>query len=930
MAQDKSAKPAARPPTEKESPPGATAKPPTAAGTAKTGESNTTPQPTKFANAEKYSVKPEFWDSIFDLIPPWGDEIAALLLIVFGVVSFLALINATSDATIAAAWSNALTGMFGWGSAVICAGIFALGIIILLPKLGVVIRFPTRRILALEFTFLSVLALLHLAAGDEELRAVARAGRGGGQMGWALTAPLMNWFGAAITIVFYTTILVIAAAVMIGIRRDQVETFMQTRIAALKAFGHAKRPPLPPKPARTVQPVGVLDEALKSKPEVTEDSSGQLVVGTASSVKAQRARVYSVARVRPNLENLAPSVRAALTAPAPSATSAPSSEAKKSAPESTRSADSSPQIIRTDEQKAADAAELAALMHRSKEAKPLDAIGTIKGKRVKGEPVMVERPDGRIKRYYTIDNMKEARGVNKRDEGVPPLDLLRDVEIQLPDETEINNNVVLIENTLLEFDIDVDVVDVKVGPTVTQYAVQPFKEGQNPEGELSASGRTRVNKIASLANDLALALSAKRLRMEAPVPGHTYIGIEVPNKKPSIVALRSVYESKSYQEKKQKKDTPLFVPLGRDVTGSPIGIDIGAMPHMLIAGTTGSGKSVAIAALATALVLDNPPDLVKLIMLDPKMVELSRFNGLPHLLGPVETDPERIIEVLRWCTREMDRRYQVLEEHAARNIDGYNSRLGRRRKDDYMPHIIILVDEIGDLMMSHPEETERSVVRIAQKARAVGMHLVVATQRPSVDVITGLIKANFPSRMSFAVASGVDSRVILDTVGAETLMGKGDMLFLASDAMAPQRIQGCFVSDDEVREVVEWWRAWHRGEIEAGRAQPIHTGPWERGLTRREFLSETDPMLEQAISLVIAEGEASASLIQRKLGLGYPRAARIMDLMQELGVIGEAKPGGRSREVLIKPGRDPFRDVIEKRMKNKGKPADKGGEKNSQ
>ncbi len=927
MAQDKSAKPAARPPTEKETPPGATAKTPANANAAKTGETNTPAQPTKFANAEKYTVKPEFWDSIFDLIPPWGDEIAALLLIVFGVVSFLALINVTSDATIAAAWSSALTGMFGWGSAVICAGIFALGIIILLPKLGVVIRFPTRRILALEFMFLSVLALLHLAAGDQELRALARAGRGGGQMGWALTAPLMNWFGAAITIVFYTTILVIAVLVMIGIRRDQVETFFQTRIAALKAFGHAKRPPLPPKPARTVQPVGTLDEALKSKPEVTEDPSGQLVVGTASAVKAQRARVYSVARVRPNLENLAPSVRAALitqsTNAAPSTPGSPSTDAKKPTQDVSRPSDTP--LIKTDEQKSAEAAELAALMHRSKEVKPLDAIGTIKGKRVKGEPVMVERPDGRIKRFFTIDNMKELRGVGKRDEGIPPLDLLRDVEIQLPDETEINNNVVLIENTLLEFDIDVDVVDVKVGPTVTQYAVQPFKEGQNPEGELSASGRTRVNKIASLANDLALALSAKRLRMEAPVPGHTYIGLEVPNKKPSIVALRSVYESKAYQEKKQKKDSPLFVPLGRDVTGSPIGIDIGAMPHLLIAGTTGSGKSVAIAALATALVLDNPPDLVKVIMLDPKMVELSRFNGLPHLLGPVETDPERIIEVLRWCTREMDRRYQVLEENAARNIDTYNSRLGRRRKDEYMPHVVILVDEIGDLMMSHPEETERSVVRIAQKARAVGMHLVVATQRPSVDVITGLIKANFPSRMSFAVASGVDSRVILDTIGAETLMGKGDMLFLASDAMAPQRIQGCFVSDDEVRAVVEWWRSWHRTEIDAGRLQSIHTGPWERGLTRREFLSETDPMLEQAISLVIAEGEASASLIQRKLGLGYPRAARIMDLMQELGVIGEAKPGGRSREVLIKPGRDPFKDVIEKRMKSKGKSGDKGG-----
>ena len=264
----------------------------------------------------------------------------------------------------------------------------------------------------------------------------------------------------------------------------------------------------------------------------------------------------------------------------------------------------------------------------------------------------------------------------------------------------------------------------------------------------------------------------------------------MPNRNPSIVALRSVYESKGYYDQAQKKKSPLIIPLGRDVAGEPVGIDLAQMPHLLIAGTTGSGKSVCIAAMATALVLDNTPDMIKLVMLDPKMVELSRFNGLPHLLGPVETDPERIIGVLRWCTREMDRRYKLLEENAARNIEIYNSRLGRRRRDEYLPYIVILVDEIGDLMMSHPDETEKTITRLAQMARAVGMHLVVATQRPSVDVITGLIKANFPSRIAFAVASGTDSRVILDSVGAETLVGKGDMLYQAADAMAPQPFAG--------------------------------------------------------------------------------------------------------------------------------------------
>jgi S-DNA-T family DNA segregation ATPase FtsK/SpoIIIE len=429
--------------------------------------------------------------------------------------------------------------------------------------------------------------------------------------------------------------------------------------------------------------------------------------------------------------------------------------------------------------------------------------------------------------------------------------------------------------------------------------------------------RTRINKIAALASDLALGLSAKRLRLETPVPGQTYVGIEVPNRNPSVVALRSVVESKVMQDQMLKAKSPLFIPLGRDVSGAPIGVDLAAMPHVLIAGTTGSGKSVCLAALATALILNNTPDNVKMVMMDPKMVELNRFNGVPHLLGPVETDQERIIEVLQWCTREMDRRYKLLEEYAVRNIDAFNARLGRRQKDEYMPYIVIMIDEIGDLMLSRPDETERTVTRLAQKARAAGMHLVIATQRPSVDVITGLIKANFPSRISFAVASGTDSRVILDTVGAENLLGRGDMLYLASDAAGPKRIQGCFVSDDEVRAVVDHWKKWSAEQAAKGKLEIMTSGPWEKGMTRREVLAETDPMLEQAIELVIDEGEASASLIQRKLGLGYPRAARIVDLMAELGIIGEPEAGARGRKVLIKKGQDPFKAELEKRAKNR-------------
>jgi S-DNA-T family DNA segregation ATPase FtsK/SpoIIIE len=836
--------------------------------------------PIRQENVERYTLKPQFWDSLFDLIPPWADEMVAFVLIAFSLFSFLSLLNVSPDATIANAWSNALTSAFGFGAAIVSLALFVLGVILLLPKLGIVIRFPTSRILALEITFLALLALIHLVAGGAEPRAAAGEGRGGGIIGWALSSLVSSLFGPAVGYVTFTLLLVFGLILASGLRVDQVRRWLMTFSTQMSKVAQS-----------TAQRIQDSRAAREMRQAIAIAAEAEADKHPAADIPApRRTQTTPILRLRADYSSLPPSLR-------------PGAQ---------------PPVDSTSVDANADTDDLAhhPLFTRRIESPGSANIGTLQGKRVKGQPVMVERPDGRLKRFYTVEGMKEVKTPLKRDPSLPALSLLRDVEINLPDETEINTNVVLIENTLLEFDIDVDVVDVKVGPTVTQFAVQPFKEISGKDGD-SVQGRTRISKIASLQSDLALSLSAKRLRMETPVPGHSYIGIEVPNRRPSIVALRSVYESKSYQDQAAKKKSPLFIPLGRGVDGAPLGVDLSTMPHLLIAGTTGSGKSVCIAAMATALVLDNTPDLIKLIMLDPKMVELSRFNGLPHLLGPVETDLERIIGVLRWCTREMDRRYKLLEEHAARNIEIFNSRLGRRRKDEYLPYIVILVDEIGDLMLTKPEETEKTITRLAQMARAVGMHLVVATQRPSVDVITGLIKANFPSRISFAVASGVDSRVILDSVGAEQLMGRGDMLYQAADSPFPRRLQGCFVSDDEVRNVVDYWRRWQEQEVEAGRAEAILIGPWERGLTRREFLAETDPMLEQAISLVVEAGEASASLIQRRLGVGYPRAARIMDLLEELGVIGEAKGGGRNREVLMRPGRDPFRDIVDKRLQKK-------------
>jgi S-DNA-T family DNA segregation ATPase FtsK/SpoIIIE len=467
----------------------------------------------------------------------------------------------------------------------------------------------------------------------------------------------------------------------------------------------------------------------------------------------------------------------------------------------------------------------------------------------------------------------------------------------------------------LEFDIDVEVVDVKIGPTVTQYAVQPFREVTTERGEV-VTQRVRVNKIAALERDLALALAAKRLRIQPYVPGYSYMGIEVPNRKASLVALRPVLESEAFVRVFRRADpdapdgvreAPLSVPLGRDVAGESVVVDLALMPHLLIAGTTGSGKSVCITAMIVALVMNNLPERLKLILLDPKMVELSRFNGLPHLLGPVETDIERIVDVLRWATREMDRRYRLLEAEGARNIEAYNRALGEQRAAEQLPYIVIIADEIGDLMLSRPEEVERTITRLAQMARAVGIHLVIATQRPSADIITGLIKANFPARISFAVASNADSRVILDTAGAETLLGRGDMLYLAPESAVPRRVQGCFVSDAEIEAVVSYWRQWA-----AERGLPSADAPWDRGVSRREALGKTDPLLEEAIDLVVRRGEASTSILLRGLAIDYPRAAKLMDLLGELGILGAPKDGGRAREVTIKPGSDPYKKLLQR------------------
>jgi S-DNA-T family DNA segregation ATPase FtsK/SpoIIIE len=482
-----------------------------------------------------------------------------------------------------------------------------------------------------------------------------------------------------------------------------------------------------------------------------------------------------------------------------------------------------------------------------------------------------------------------------RDDRLPNLDLLVYEQFNRPDERNINLTAGLIEKTLAEFGLPARVVGFRVGPTVTQFAVEPgYLEKDKPstpdEQAENDSNRqkVRVAQISSLARDLTLALSAERLRIEAPVPGRPYVGIEVPNSRSSVVRLRPILETEAFY----KVGSPLAIALGRDVSGQPVVADLARMPHLLIAGTTGSGKSVCIAALTTCLVMNNTPDDLRLVMVDPKMVELVRFNGLPHLYGKVETDLERILAVLRWTVAEMEQRYKILEASRSRNIDSYNRKARRRKGEKLLPHIVVLIDELADLMMSAPEQTEHNLVRLAQMARATGIHLVVATQRPGVDVVTGLIKANFPARISFAVASSVDSRVILDVNGAETLLGRGDMLYMPPETSGPLRLQGVMVSDPEVERVITFWQ-------KAFSQQESESPPWEELIAQEEILADRDNLIEQAIDIVRRSQRASASMLQRRLRIGYPRAARLVDELEELGVIGPAVGGGRERDVLI-------------------------------
>ncbi len=467
-------------------------------------------------------------------------------------------------------------------------------------------------------------------------------------------------------------------------------------------------------------------------------------------------------------------------------------------------------------------------------------------------------------------------------------------------EREIHKRVKIIEETLLGFNIKVQVREINPGPAVTRFSLAMLDQ-KDTKGNLK---KVRVSRILNLQNDLALALSASPIRIEAPIPGQPYVGIEVPNSNTNMVALRNLMESDRYAQ----NSGALKLALGQNVAGQTSVADLAAMPHLLIAGATGSGKSVCVNAIIACLITTHTPETLRLLMIDPKMVELVNYNGIPHLLAPVVTELEKAVGVLSWATREMDRRYKLFAKEHVRNLSSFNEKMLREGRDG-LPFIVIIIDELADLMMMAPDEVERTIARLAQMARATGMHLILATQRPSVDVVTGLIKANFPARIAFSVSSQIDSRVILDSPGAERLLGKGDMLYMSADSSKLQRLQGVYVSDAELNRLVHYWRSTvaHADRPPRNPIEPptnlVQQPLWAEYQTMGDSTSgggkEDDDLLEKAIAEVRQQGKASVSMLQRRLRIGYARAARLIDEMEAQGIIGADEGGGRARPVLV-------------------------------
>lgn len=501
--------------------------------------------------------------------------------------------------------------------------------------------------------------------------------------------------------------------------------------------------------------------------------------------------------------------------------------------------------------------------------KELQSFNKEQCKDVKEQPVKTSKTFD-DKKTQAIDIKPEENYKNYKK---PTFEILNKVDKKTDEngKKKVLKNASLLEKTLADFGVEAKVNQVTVGPTITRYEIQP-------------SPGVKVSKIVNLTDDIALSLAAKSIRIEAPIPGKSAIGIEVPNENAQMVTVREVLESDEFK----KFDSPLAMALGKDISGKTVIGDIGKMPHLLIAGSTGSGKSVCVNTLISSILYKAKPDEVKLLLIDPKVVELASYNGIPHLLTPVVTDPKKAANALNWAVVEMNRRYKLFAENQVKDITSYNEKC-----EDKLPKIVIIIDELADLMMASANDVEDYICRLAQMARAAGMHLIVATQRPSVDVITGVIKANIPSRIAFAVSSQTDSRTILDMGGAEKLLGKGDMLFYPLGAAKPVRLQGAFISEGESEKVIDFVKNQIKEDVkyEQGIMETIS----KPAMTKS---SSEDELLNQAIEFVVESGQGSSSMLQRKFKIGFNRAARLIDSMEERGIVGQSE-GSKPRKVLM-------------------------------
>lgn len=703
---------------------------------------------------------------------PWRIELAGLALFLTSFLILLALLSLPNDAC-PGIWICLFREGFGWGAYPLLLSLAAGGLHLTLRQVERPYHIHAAQIIGFELILLTLLPFSYQLS--KATLPQAHLGKGGGLVGWALSVPLLDFFGTFLTNSFYMLLLAYGISLMIGITWDDF-----------------------------LRGLNILSRRLRQ-------ISQELAPTAQSNAPTERAVQMPLPDQPPNTnhDDLLIIENTAVTPPTPS---------------------------------------------------------------------------------------------TRRSRQLPPLSILEKSSEATLTPKEIDEKKRIIEETLAHFGLPATVTQIQRGPAITQFGVEPgYIERIGPDGA-PRQHKVRINQIAALRKDLALALAATRLRIQAPVPGQGIVGIEVPNAETAVVRLRSVLKSPTFNQLK----TPLAVALGKDVSGAPVAIDLAKMPHLLIAGTTGSGKSVLINSLITCLVFNNTPDKLNLIMIDPKKVELIRFNGLPHLIGTVEVEADRAVGVLRWLTAEMDRRYEMFAQLNARNLGGYNRKVAGDKTRKKLPHIAVFIDELADLMHTYPGDVERTLCRLAQMARATGIHLVVATQRPSTDVITGLIKANFPARLSFAVASSIDSRVILDTVGADHLLGKGDMLFLSPEASAPVRVQGVFPSDSEIERILTHWHKTMPPDFE-----PI-PAPWESLIAKHALLDETDSLLEAAIELAQKRDSISASFLQRKLRLGYPRAARLMEHLYEMGLVEDPKSGGKTRRTLVDEDDDPLDDILGK------------------